>query len=328
MGQRIQIGSFSLQVVGYEARPAPTTATAYHLVTVELDNPSGADLPLWLDLSQLRTIKGTDGRMMQGEWTHDEAAARTVGISPATDPTIDIDTDGSIHGGYPPGVSRRTLVFMAPAGTAQSWGMSFSNTDTPREGGAGSNQVWVILRADGNCTAGPSGGADGPGGAPPPGAPPATGVGPWPVPLDTPISRGYGCHSFFTGTRGPCGGATPWWHDGIDFAAPVGTPLYATRAMTILYAGRDTSTIDCSRFAPQNDQPYTGFGQYVKTQDADGYVYWYGHVNRWRVSSGSQVAAGIQVADMGKTGCSTGSHLRFRVRLNGLDRNPYDVISK
>jgi murein DD-endopeptidase MepM/ murein hydrolase activator NlpD len=57
-------------------------------------------------------------------------------------------------------------------------------------------------------------------------------------------------------------------------------------------------------------------------------MYWYGHVSRWRVNAGQQVPAGTQVGDMGKTGCSTGSHLHFRVRLNGLDRNPFDVISK
>ena len=68
--------------------------------------------------------------------------------------------------------------------------------------------------------------------------------------------------------------------------------------------------------------------QYIKTQDAQGYMYWYGHVNRWRVNAGQQVTAGTQVGDMGKTGCSTGSHLHFRVRLNGLDRNPMDVIAK
>jgi hypothetical protein len=37
---------------------------------------------------------------------------------------------------------------------------------------------------------------------------------------------------------------------------------------------------------------------------------------------------GTQVGDMGKTGCSIGAHLHVRVRLNGLDRNPMDVIAK
>ena len=53
-----------------------------------------------------------------------------------------------------------------------------------------------------------------------------------------------------------------------------------------------------------------------------------GHVSRWRVNAGQQVTAGTQVGDMGKTGCSTGSHLHVRVRLNGLDRNPMNVIAK
>lgn len=108
----------------------------------------------------------------------------------------------------------------------------------------------------------------------------------------------------------------------------MGTPLYATRPMTILYAGRDTSTMDCSFLIPQNDPPYTGFGNYLKTQDQAGNVYWYGHVNAWRVQTGQTVTAGQPIADMGKTGCSTGSHLHFRVRYNGVDRNPLEVIAR
>jgi hypothetical protein len=327
INQRIQIDTITIRVTGYQTQPAPSAGQQLHLVTIELENPNPVAVPLLFDLSQLRTIKGTDGRTIQGEWYHDARAAQAAGISPAADPELDEDANGQIAGGYPPGTTRRTLVFVGPAGDAQTWGMAFSDADTPRDGGAGSNQVWVLLRADPNCTAGPGGGA-GSGGEVPPGAPPATGSGRWPVPLDTPISRGYGCASFFTGTRGPCSGDTPWWHDGIDFAKPVGTPLFATRDMTVLFAGVDGSTIDCSDFAPQNDPPYAGFGQYIKTQDTQDYVYWYGHVSRWRVNAGQQVTAGTQVGDMGKTGCSTGSHLHFRVRLNGLDRNPMDVIAK
>ncbi|MBM7846306.1 murein DD-endopeptidase MepM/ murein hydrolase activator NlpD [Herpetosiphon giganteus] len=263
--------------------------------------------------------------MIQATWYPSEDAAQALGISPATDPPLEESGD-TLIGGYPIGTSSRTLVFEAPAGDAQAWGITLTNADTSRDDGAGSGQVWVLLRNDPNCTTGVGGGAS-EGGAVPPAGIPSTGSGRWPVPLDTPITRGYACHAFFTGTRGPCGGATPWWHDGIDFAKPEGTPLYATRDMTILFAGRDTSTIDCSGISGSKS-PHFGFGNYVKTQDAQGFRYWYGHVSAWSVSAGQTVQAGQQIASMGSTGCSTGSHLHFRVRLNGLDRNPLDVIAK
>ena len=168
LGQRIQIDTITIRVTGYQTQPAPSAGQAYHLVTIEPENPNPVAVPLLFDLSQLRTIKGSDGRTIQGEWYHDARAARAAGISPATDPALDEDASGQIAGGYPPGTTRRTLVFVSPAGDAQTWGMAFSDADTPRDGGVGSNQVWVLLRADPNCTAGPGGGA-GSGGQVPPG---------------------------------------------------------------------------------------------------------------------------------------------------------------
>ncbi len=153
----------------------------------------------------------------------------------------------------------------------------------------------------------------------------AVGTGGWPVPPGTPITRGYGCHPFYTGVRGPCGNA--WWHDGIDFAADTGTPVFAVRDIAIQYAGADTGSVDCSWIAG-SQPPHTGFGNYVKAADGAGLVYWYGHVSSFTVAAGQQVPARYQVAGMGSTGCSTGSHLHFRVRQGGLDINPMTILQQ
>lgn len=328
LGQQIQIGTaLTLLVTAYTSRPAPQAGMAYHTVTIAIDNQLPAALALLFDGATLRNVRGPDGRAIQGIWLHSPQAAQALGITPSADPVIVDTPDGTWSGGYPPGRSIRTLVYLAPAGAAVAWGMSFDDASAGDHQDAGGGQVWVILDQDQRCDRGPGGGAQD--GSPlPPAGTPRVGSGGWPVPLDTPISRGYGCAAFFTGTRGPCGGTTPWWHDGIDFAAPVGTPLFATSQQTVLFAGVDPSTLDCAWLAPQNDPPYHGFGQYVKLSDPNGYLAWYGHVSRWRVQAGQAVAPGQQIADMGKTGCSTGSHLHFRVRLNGLDRNPLELINK
>ena len=325
--QRINVNNqLFLLVTSYRSTPAVEAGLADHQISLEIDNRTSQAIAIFFDSSQIRAIRRSDGRMVQGTWAHDQRAAAALGIAPASDPEIDIDDQKRIVGGYPPGMSRRTLVFRGPAGEAQAWGISLGDGGaTHRDGGAGDGQIWVMLRNDPNCVAGPGGGASEPGGQPPAGTP-VNGPGGWPVPLDTPISRSYGCHAFFTGVHGSCPNGL-WWHDGIDFASPKGTPLFAVRDISVSFAGADTSTIDCS-WIDGSDPPHKGFGQYVKASDAYGYTYWYGHVSRWRVSAGQQVKAGSQVADMGSTGCSTGSHLHFRIRLNGLDRNPYDVIRK
>ncbi len=325
LGQRINVnGQILVSVTRSSSSPAPTAGMAYHKIDILIENRTASPIGIFFDLSSIRTIRGVDSRMIGGEWNHDARAAEASGVSPVSDPDVEIDADGTIIGGYPAGQTTRTLVFLAPAGEAQTWGINFSDGgDTIRDGGVGEGQIWVMLRADPTCPD-PGGAASEPGDLPPAGTP-AAGAGRYPVPLDSIITRGFGCHPFYTGTRGPCGNL--WWHDGIDFAKPVGTPLFATRPMTVLFAGRDTSTLNCADM--QGSQaPHFGFGQYVKTQDDQNYVYWYGHVSRWRVNVGERIAAGQQLADMGSTGCSSGSHLHFRVRLNGRDINPLDVISK
>jgi murein DD-endopeptidase MepM/ murein hydrolase activator NlpD len=86
-------------------------------------------------------------------------------------------------------------------------------------------------------------------------------------------------------------------HAGIDFAAPVGTPIYAASGGTVLAAG-----------------PATGFGQWVKLRHPGDVTTVYGHISRWTVTVGQAVLAGQLIAYSGNEGHSTGPHLHFEVR--------------
>jgi murein DD-endopeptidase MepM/ murein hydrolase activator NlpD len=90
-------------------------------------------------------------------------------------------------------------------------------------------------------------------------------------------------------------------HYGIDIAAPIGTPIYAPEAGTVVAAG-----------------PASGFGLAVGVQHADGSITLYGHVNQMFVSTGQAVSAGQQIAEVGNRGQSTGPHLHFEVHTGGL----------
>jgi murein DD-endopeptidase MepM/ murein hydrolase activator NlpD len=89
-------------------------------------------------------------------------------------------------------------------------------------------------------------------------------------------------------------------HNGVDIAAPIGTPIYAATSGTVQRAGAAT-----------------GFGQAVYIRGDDGAVTVYGHVSRYYVAAGDRVSAGEQIADVGNEGQSTGPHLHFEVHPNG-----------
>lgn len=98
-------------------------------------------------------------------------------------------------------------------------------------------------------------------------------------------------------------------HEGIDMAAPVGTPIYATGDGTVIFAGR------------QN-----GYGNVIKIQHALGTETRYGHLSRINVRAGQKVSRGSRIGDMGNTGRSTGPHLHYEVRVNGKAVNPLSFI--
>jgi murein DD-endopeptidase MepM/ murein hydrolase activator NlpD len=95
-------------------------------------------------------------------------------------------------------------------------------------------------------------------------------------------------------------------HQGIDLAAPQGTPIYATADGTVTDAGYNNG----------------GYGNLIKVDHGRGIETRYGHLSAILVRDGQRVVRGQQIGRMGSTGRSTGSHLHYEVRIDGRAVNP------
>ena len=98
-------------------------------------------------------------------------------------------------------------------------------------------------------------------------------------------------------------------HNGADFAAAHGTPIYATADGVVTHAGW-----------------LSGYGRLVKIQHEFGIETRYAHMSRIRVSEGQRVSRGDRIGDMGNSGRSTGTHLHYEVRVGGKAVNPMIYI--
>jgi murein DD-endopeptidase MepM/ murein hydrolase activator NlpD len=98
-------------------------------------------------------------------------------------------------------------------------------------------------------------------------------------------------------------------HEGLDIAAPTGTPIVASADGTVRYAG--------------NKQDY---GLYVEIDHGYGFMTRYGHCQRIRVNSGMQVKRGDIIAYVGNTGRSTGPHLHYEVCVSYTAVNPMHYV--
>ncbi|WP_419788075.1 peptidoglycan DD-metalloendopeptidase family protein [Pseudodesulfovibrio sp.] len=99
------------------------------------------------------------------------------------------------------------------------------------------------------------------------------------------------------------------FHKGIDISAPRGTPVYAPARGVITFAGRDSSYGLCIRLK-HNTSLSTRFA----------------HLNRIAVKPDQVVTRGELIGYVGNTGRSTGPHLHYEVRLNGVPVNPKRYI--
>lgn len=121
--------------------------------------------------------------------------------------------------------------------------------------------------------------------------------------------------SFIMPTRGrltsPFGMRGGARHTGIDLAASTGTVVRASDAGRVSFAG--------TRGA---------YGKLVIIDHENGYQTYYAHLNTISVSAGTRVHKDQQVGTVGSTGRSTGPHLHFEVRINGVPVNPFNVLNK
>ncbi len=95
------------------------------------------------------------------------------------------------------------------------------------------------------------------------------------------------------------------FHEGIDFPAEVGTGIVAAASGKVIYA-----------------DVHPAYGKMIEIDHGNGLVSRYAHCSSLRVKEGDFVVRGQQVARVGTTGRSTGPHLHFEVRLNGVPQNP------
>ncbi|SEN82110.1 Murein DD-endopeptidase MepM and murein hydrolase activator NlpD, contain LysM domain [Paracoccus alcaliphilus] len=98
-------------------------------------------------------------------------------------------------------------------------------------------------------------------------------------------------------------------HEGIDMAAPVGTPVHVTGDGVVTFAGRQGA-----------------YGNLIKIEHELGTETRYAHLSRIRVKVGERVSQGDLIGDMGNTGRSTGPHLHYEVRVNGRAVDPMSFI--
>ena len=99
-------------------------------------------------------------------------------------------------------------------------------------------------------------------------------------------------------------------HTGVDWAAPTGTPIYASGNGTVEKEGWES-----------------GYGKYIRIRHTNGYETAYGHMSAFArgIEEGKRVRQGQVIGFVGSTGLSTGSHLHYEILVNGRFVDPMRI---
>lgn len=101
-------------------------------------------------------------------------------------------------------------------------------------------------------------------------------------------------------------------HSGVDFAAPKGTPIYATGDGVV----KEVKTV------------FGGYGKYIEIDHGFGFVTRYAHMNDFKVKKGQKVKRGDIIGTVGNTGSSTAPHIHYEVMKDGKFVNPVNYFFK
>ncbi len=133
------------------------------------------------------------------------------------------------------------------------------------------------------------------------------------VTYEGPVQEGTG--SFITPLAGyklgsPYGMRNGRMHFGVDLLAPSGTDILAADTGTVVFTGYRNS-----------------YGLLVVVDHGNGFSTYYAHCSAVSVNVGDNVQKGMKIADVGRTGNATGTHVHFEIRSNDICMNPASYIS-
>ncbi|HLO77126.1 MAG TPA: M23 family metallopeptidase [Magnetospirillum sp.] len=129
------------------------------------------------------------------------------------------------------------------------------------------------------------------------------------LPLAVPIHGEFELNSGF-GTRADPLNHRSAIHEGLDFGAPIGTPVYATGEGTVTLA-----------------EPWDRYGNTIEIDHGNGVSTRYAHLSRIKVKEGQRVNRATVIGLVGNTGRSTGAHLHYEVRVSDNAKDPIKFIS-
>jgi len=128
----------------------------------------------------------------------------------------------------------------------------------------------------------------------------------YPVPASSVVTQTFAEHVHAARLNG-------WtnYNGGVDWAVPTGTPIVAAQAGQVNAARRDA----------------TGYGTHLRIQHEDGYETIYGHMLDFAVKVGDKIGMGQVIGRSDNTGNSTGPHLHFELRKNGVPIDPMLLLT-
>ncbi len=127
------------------------------------------------------------------------------------------------------------------------------------------------------------------------------------LPTMLPVNGGW--HSSNYGWRIDPFSGQRTFHEGIDFIAEEGTPILAAAGGVVIFSG----------FHPQ-------YGNMIEIDHGNDLVTRYAHASRRMANVGDVIQRGATIAEVGRTGRATGTHLHFEVRSRGAPQNPAQFL--